>query len=381
MPALALGGSIDIGGGGSSVPAPPTGCTQTANGILIQKVQVADVSDTITILCENGQTYYAATNGQPYAGPIFPEGVGCTVTFYSPVNLSQITPNGTRNATWQGPPGPVVSASTNHAVLSIDSQNQGSLSGAQALLYTNLVDAIYVQHGTGNGSACVGPWSQCGHTIRPEGLGTSVFDPCVNLTSYAPNPPDCTGACEQPVADLISTQVNGHFFAGHVQTWPQPAQPPKVGPVVNLPVQFYVPDWSFNDTQQALRRWEVILIGPPDDLGRSRVFTYLVTVGLQGIDWDFGDGTGAHFADASGFGQNVFPPNGTSSVNHPYTRISDPNPYHVTVTETWGVRVDKYWIGGHSEMTNLERTFPVMSSADMAVGQVEPVPCSGIGCV
>jgi hypothetical protein len=110
------------------------------------------------------------------------------------------------------------------------------------------------------------------------------------------------------------------------------------------------------------------------------VFTYLVTAGLQSIDWNFGDGEAAHFADASGFGQNIYPPNGSSTVNHPYTRISDPNPYHVTATETWGVRVDEYWIGGHTELTNLESTFQVIASTDVAVGQVEPIPCSGPGC-
>src|SRR5438874_2307793 len=74
-----------------------------------------------------------------------------------------------------------------------------------------------------------------------------------------------------------------------VQRWPQAAQPPRVGPIVNLPVQFYIPDWSFNGGQQALRRWALVLVGPPDEHGRSRVFTYLVTAGLVGIDWDFGD--------------------------------------------------------------------------------------------
>ena len=63
-----------------------------------------------------------------------------------------------------------------------------------------------------------------------------------------------------------------------------------------------------------------------------------------------------------------------------YTRISDPSPYHVTVTETWGVRVDKYWIGGHSEVADLETTVPIFASTDLSVGQVEPIPCSGTGC-
>jgi hypothetical protein len=70
-----------------------------------------------------------------------------------------------------------------------------------------------------------------------------MFDPCITLVPYAPNPPDCTGTCEQPVVDLIG-QISGQFVAGNVQRWPQAAQPPKVGPVVNLPVQFYIPDWS-----------------------------------------------------------------------------------------------------------------------------------------
>ena len=51
-----------------------------------------------------------------------------------------------------------------------------------------------------------------------------------------------------------------------------------------------------------------------------------------------------------------------------------------TVTETWGIRVDKYWIGGHTEVTDLERTFPVIASMDLSVGQVESIPCSGTGC-
>ena len=374
-----LSAQAGLGSGGGNLgasPAPPVACTEVDKSILTQQVQQADVTDTINVTCHSGQAFFATTSGGSVA-----VGTSCTATWYANVQTSQIDSNGLRSATWQPPPGRLLSAGTTHTLLSIYDLNPGLLSGAQAGLYTNLVYATYEEHGgTWNGSSCTGGgWSQCGHTIRPEGLGSSMFDPCVNTTSYAPNPPDCTGACQQPVVDLIRS-FNGHFVAGHVQTWPQPAPPPRVGAVVNLPVQYYIPDWSFNGTQQQLRRWAIVLIGPPDDLGRSRVFTYLVSVGIQGIDWDFGDGTGAHFSDATGFSQNVYPPNGTSTVNHPYTRISDPNPYHVTVTETWGIRVDEYWIGGHTEVTNLERTFPVIASSDLSVGQVEPIPCSGTGC-
>ena len=289
-------------------------------------------------------------------------------------------PTGLRNATWQPPPGRLQGPNGTQVLLADSQLNPGLLSGTQLLLYTNLVYATYLWHGTWDGSNCTGSaWMQCGRAFRPERIGTSGFDPCITLTSYAPNPPDCTGACEQPVADLVG-QISGHFDAGHVRRWPQAAQPPRVGPVVNLPVQFYIPDWTFNGGQQALRRWALVLVGPPDEHGRSWVFTYLVTAGLVGIDWDFGDQQTAHFSDASGFGQNIYPPFGSSTVNHPYTRISEPGPYQVTATENWGIRVDKYWIGGHTEVTNLEHTFQIFSSTDVAVGQVEPIPCSGPGC-
>ena len=347
---------------------------------MTQHVQVADVQDNITVTCYGGQAIDATTSGGSRTARVIP-GSSCTATWYANVTTTPINANGLRNASWQPPPGPLLTASTTHTLLSVNDQISGMLSGAQPLMYTNLVYATYQeQGGTWDGTTCSGGgWAQCGRTIRPEGMGSAVFDPCIAMTSYAPNPPDCTGACEQPVVDLIG-QITGHFYAGNVQQWPQAAQPPRVGPVVNLPVQFYIPDWSFNSAQQALRRWSVVLVGPPDPFGRSRVFTYLVTAGLQGIDWSFGDGQTAHFSDAGGFGQNVFPPNGSSTVNHSYTQISEPGPYHVTVTENWGIRVDKYWIGGHTEVTNLETTIPVFSSTDVAVGQVEPIPCSGPGC-
>ena len=378
-PAYAAQSSSGGGFGGSS--APPDGCTQTSNQILTRHVNIVDLADSIRVDCSRGQAIDATTSNPSHGGMTIPIGSACTATWYANVNTSQITANGLRDASWQPPPGKVLTNNTTHTLLSVNDQAAGMLSGAQPDLYTNLVYATYQQQGgTWDGSNCTGGgWTQCGRAFRPEGLGTSGFDPCITLTSYAPNPPDCTGACEQPVVDLLG-QLSGHFDAGHTQRWPQSAEPPKVGAVVNLPVQFYIPDWSFNGAQQALRRWALVLVGPPDSHGRSRVFTYLVTAGLQGIDWDFGDGQSAHFGDANGFGQNIHPPNGSSTVAHPYTRISEPNAYHVTATETWGFRVDKYWIGGHVEETNLEKTFQVLSSTDVAVGQVEPIPCSGTGC-
>jgi hypothetical protein len=352
---------------------------------MVKSSQVVDVTNKIDILCPNGQTYYQSSSGGSLPVQVQALAIGspCTATFYANVQTGPMTPNGTRNASWDSPPGTVVTRSTNNTVIAVGSQAPGYLSGVQPGLYTHLAFAVYRYPGRWDGTSCTnGGWTQCGHTIRPEGLGTSVFDPCIFETSYAPNPPDCTSACQQPVAQLITDlfgQTHSHIVAGNLQTWPQPAQPPRVGPVVNLPIQFYIPDWTFNDTQQSLIRQELILIGPPDDLGRSRVFTFLVTVGLEAIDWDFGDGTGAHFSDASGFGQNIFPPAGSSTVNHAYTRINDPTPYRVTATETWGARVDEYWIGGHTEVTNLERTAQVITSADLSVGQVEPIPCSGTG--
>ncbi|MBO0838654.1 MAG: hypothetical protein J2P28_24500, partial [Actinobacteria bacterium] len=231
------------------------------------------------------------------------------MTYYADVRISQMQPSGFRTASWDPPPGQLNPAFGNATTwpLSVSQQQPDTLGGLQGDLNHLLPYVTYTLQGTWDGQQCSGTWIECGHTILPEGQGSATFVPCIATTPYTPNPPDCTGACEQPVVNLVG-QLGQAAFAGTVQRWPQPAQPPMVGAVVNLPVQFFIPDWRLNGDQQSVIRQGLILVGPPDDHGRSRAFTYVVTAGLQAVDWNFGDGETAHFGDAGGFGQNVYPP-------------------------------------------------------------------------
>jgi hypothetical protein len=373
-----------VGGHASTgTPAPPTGCSEIATGDVRVAVQQFDSTENVKVVCRTGQAFYP-NHGDPSHAATDSTGAACTVTYYADVSIGQMRPNGVRTASWDSPPGPEPLApgrvSANATLLADTRQVPGALSGAQADLYHELPYVTYNRSGAWDGARCAGgAWTECGSTTRPEGRGSATFDPCIASTRYAPNPPDCTGGCEQPVANLVG-QLSQSAMAGTVQRWPKAAQPPQVGAVVNLPVLFYIPDWRFNGGQQALLRQTLVLVGPPDDHGRSRVFTYLVTAGLQGVDWDFGDGQSTHFGDAAGLGQDLHPPAGSSTVSHAYARISDAGGYHVTATEDWGVRVDKYWIGGHAEEAALERDIRIAAAADLAVGQVEPIPCPGSGC-
>ncbi|MDQ6772944.1 MAG: hypothetical protein M3024_08150, partial [Candidatus Dormibacteraeota bacterium] len=363
-------------------------CGKTTTAILTHQVTQADLAEGVAITCAGGQTFFTSNSGgnrAPISGPAVQIGSACSTTWTPGINLTQISPSGLRTGSWNGPPGPEAptpNSATSTLVATTDLAGTG-LAASQADLYHELVYASYDRTGKWDGSRCAGgSWVECGRQYRPEGAGTSAFDPCIKTEAYTPDPPPCDAACQQPVVTL-EAGLNQDVVAGTITRWPRPAQPPKVGAVVNLPVQYAVQGWSLNGQQSPLRRWQVTIIGPPDGHGRSRVFTFVVSLGLIGVDWNYGDGQTSHYADESGFGQDIHPPDGSSTVTHSYDTISEPAPYHVVATQTWGVRVDEYWLGGgHTEVSGLEQQFSVQAAADVEVGQIEaiPVTCHDPAC-
>jgi len=128
-PAYAAQSSSGGGFGGSS--APPDGCTQTSNQILTRHVNIVDLADSIRVDCSRGQAIDATTSNPSHGGMTIPIGSACTATWYANVNTSQITANGLRDASWQPPPGKVLTNNTTHTLLSVNDQAAGMLSGAQ----------------------------------------------------------------------------------------------------------------------------------------------------------------------------------------------------------------------------------------------------------
>jgi hypothetical protein len=382
QPVTAHAISLTIGGSGDAVATPPNRCSAIDSSIATVQVREVHAQQDVRVTCPVDQAFFPNHSGPSHQGPVeMTVGDSCAVSWNSDVRISQVEPDGQRVARWDDPPGPEpvahFSADDNVDRLSTSELAGSSLSAAQADLRDELVYVLFSRQGRWDGARCAGgDWTVC-HSRGP-GEGSRGPDVCLVRLPYVDSPPDCSGACEDPVVQLAA-RLNEAAVAGTIKRYPPPASPSNVGPIVNLPVQFFIPDWSLNGRRQAEDSWLVTLIGPPDGLGRSRAYRYVVTLGLTGVDWDFGDGQSAHFGDSAGFGRDVRPPAGSSPVAHAYSRTSRDGRFHVTAEETWAIRVDRYWLGGHAELGRLERQFQIRTATDVEVGQVEAVPvtCPG----
>lgn len=157
---------------------------------------------------------------------------------------------------------------------------------------------------------------------------------------------------------------------------------------VNLPSCFWingvVPQTSF----------EVKIDAPPNGDGRGLTYVYRVTVGLEKVRWDYGDG-----ATWEGDAGTPYDSSGTCSNPHAYSRISAignpgavqcpagyPHPsaddgcYQVTATETYSVSVVAYWSDNtpNRKPMDSQGPFTVVPSAPtfVRVLQIEGIPVS-----
>lgn len=184
--------------------------------------------------------------------------------------------------------------------------------------------------------------------------------------------------------------VQNHVVAGAINSAPKPDQG-----LVNILTYYWINGMSIDGypidgIQSPPPRTSVMRIAtPPDGNGRSIVYQYVVQVGLDHIDWSFGDGSHASPALPQGVGQ---PYPAQSTVNHPYTTISVKgcqqgacggaagDRYHVTANAVYQVSVTAVWFDGVASTSQPialpnNGQFPIpVTAADLYVGQAEGVP-------
>jgi hypothetical protein len=225
---------------------------------------------------------------------------------------------------------------------------------------------------------CDGPWTfGCATVYRPEGFGTIFTDPCATRTFRQPLPPDCVVQClnqERPFLIDQVRQIEAVTRAGLVKTSPGSDRG-----LVNLPDC----SWIEGADGTVYRQWTIRLVGPGDPSGRALVYQYVVTIGPQGVLWDYND-PGQPGWQLGDFGQ-AWTAGGLCTNPHTYRRISDWNSdqrAHITAREDFGVSVTAIWFDGvsyHSrDLGDLGLNFSLYPTGEnQFVGQVEGIPTSG----
>ncbi len=142
--------------------------------------------------------------------------------------------------------------------------------------------------------------------------------------------------------------------------------------------------------------FEVTIDAPPNADGRGLTYVYRVTVGLEKVHWDYGDGS-----SWDGNAGSPYDSNGTCTNPHTYTRVSAignhgavpcpagyPHPsaddgcYQVQASETYSVSVTAYWndnsgdYRGHPMAAQAPFTIPATDVFVRAL-QIEGIPVAG----
>jgi hypothetical protein len=183
-------------------------------------------------------------------------------------------------------------------------------------------------------------------------------------TPVAAGGPMCLDAITKPGIDQglqwaidQATRVAQRLQPGTVHFHPDPHQQ-----LVNLPAQGYLVGAGVNGQPGALLAQRVTFGG----------YTFTFTTKVIEVDWTWGDGYTDHLYDAAGLGQDVMPPNGTSSVQHSYAKIG---PYQVTVSETWAITATMIDPAGRiMAIPQVDHQFHPTTTATVDVGQFEGVP-------
>jgi hypothetical protein len=220
---------------------------------------------------------------------------------------------------------------------------------------------------------CDGAWRlPCRRIFRPEGLGSTIYDPCAERIQVPVRAPDCVVDClpRTQIYDFVG-QAIAQTRAGTVRTAPGNDRG-----LVNLPDCGWIE--GANGTVQ--RQFVFAVAGPPDPSGRSVRYQYVVTVGPLAVQWNYDDPDQPGFQPGD-FGQ-AWTTGGLCTNPHRYRRISDWNPNqraHITVRQTYGAWVNVVWYDGATprqrEVGELEQTFTIWATpSDQFVGQVEGIP-------
>ncbi len=282
------------------------------------------------------------------------------------------------NARWQPP-----SSGQPAQPVSLDVGSQVGAASRAAILpriAANEEAVLYKRTGTFQpDGSCSGSWTQaCSQGATPQAL----FDPaCVRWTprtiTAADSPPPLPASLA-PSAQRAARSILAD--AGRIQSAPS-----TMG-VVNIPICFWPEGISIRDPNPVAI--EVMAPGPAVAAqGSWRItYTYLMTVYLQGLRWNFDDPQDP--ANTPG-GQNPACGNHPLMTTHLYVHHSQDGrhadgKYHVSATAVFTVSVKRYWIEAHAGTAvtmppqDIDIGDPGISAAptdySLLVGQVIAVP-------
>lgn len=225
---------------------------------------------------------------------------------------------------------------------------------------------------------CQGKW-EAEHDAerKPEGGWGGEHDPGVVLTSYVPDPPGGPiGAVpREPIRRILRDPLT--LSPGQIAVAPRADRG-----LVNLAQHA----WIEGATVQEQSVWEMVASSAPDATGRALRYQYYITVGLSGVEWKWGDGSGTDWWPDLGE-----PGPAGRNATHKYTVISarggtGPSvngvaSYLVEAVEHYTVDVVAVWFDGRGtrrqDLGDLGLSFDQSpASLGVYVGQVEGVPSS-----
>ena len=254
----------------------------------------------------------------------------------------------------------------------------GHIESVAPLLGFNLVQVPMQEWGrveVQGGQVRCRPWDmwrpQCSLNLISDGPSQNA---CVKLTPYVPTPPGGPEAVVPRAQIRALLQNPGRLDPGRIQLAPTADRG-----LVNLPQHA----WIEGATVQQPGTWEFAADSLPDATGRGLRYQYLVTVGLSGVDWSWGDGAGDWWPDLGEVGADGHNPTHSYRVisarggGGPVVRGSAT--YTVQAVEHYTVDVMAVWFDGRGSRSqdlgdlglSLDGAPP---PAALYVGQLEGVP-------
>jgi hypothetical protein len=205
----------------------------------------------------------------------------------------------------------------------------------------------------------------------------SELDPAVVLTGYVPDPPGgpIGSVPREPIRRILRDPLT--LSPGQIAVAPMADRG-----LVNLAQHA----WIEGATVQEQSVWEMVASSAPDATGRALRYQYYITVGLSGVEWKWGDGSGTDWWPDLGE-----PGSAGRNATHKYTVISARGgagpavngaaSYLVEAVEHYTVDVVAVWFDGRGtrrqDLGDLGLSFDQSpASLGVYVGQVEGVPSS-----
>jgi hypothetical protein len=300
------------------------------------------VATSASVVCPTpeapGGGMFGPRDKQQFGPPGVP-GQDCTATVLEPMELS-LTPGGQELVFWPDPAFPGTGSDTPEpqSVARV-------ISGIDARTF-------FMQGGTidfFNPFTLNGKWDASGFkcvpkdpnnpqgSFRPNCTGATIAIGCLVQQGHSiGGGPLGLGALQGGLVDLRA-QMLQLVHPGQITSLP--AQP--FPALVNSPACFFIngADIDGQDVNQPAT-FELVLLGPADGTGRRVYYVFRVDLQLTGVEWSFGDGSGA---------TESLPPAcvGVSGAPlqfaHRYLRYSPTDGFPVTATETFSIHVTEYW--------------------------------------